>query len=125
MTDIATGFCGPESVDTKEVRACETSARAFSGSSDVEVLNVRRRGRRYREIDWSAGVLGDWRRSVRMQFAATFAVCDLLARRCENGKERAYHAVTEAVKDFIKEAGDEGFGSGHVVLAACEEECRC
>jgi hypothetical protein len=51
MTDIATGFCGEERVETKEVRACETSARAFSGSSDLEVLKEIRWGRRKRVMD--------------------------------------------------------------------------
>lgn len=74
MTDIATGFCGEERVETKAVRACDTSARAFSGSSVVEVLKDIRRGRRYLVMDSSAGVLGDCRRRVRMQFAATLAV---------------------------------------------------
>lgn len=46
ITDIATGFCGAESVETKEVSAWATRERAFSGSGVRAVLKDIRLGRR-------------------------------------------------------------------------------
>jgi hypothetical protein len=100
-------------VAVKAVRACATRERADSGSS-VEVLVTKeiRRGRRSREMLWSAGVLGDWRRRVRMHPAATLAVwIQKLALELEWGREgeKSYHAITQAIDNFVEEAGNEWF----------------
>ena len=53
-------------------------------------------------MDWSAGVLGVVRRRVRMQPAATLAVCFLLVGRIKMKEDGIfYHAVAETVYDFV------------------------
>lgn len=72
---MAIGFWSLLSVATKEVKAWLTSARAFSGSSlSVVVVKEMRWGSKKRDMLWSAGVLGEVSKSVRMQFDAIFAV---------------------------------------------------
>jgi hypothetical protein len=44
-----------------------------------------------------------------MQPDATLAVYHFVRKRYPRREEKTYHAITQAINDFIKEAGDEWF----------------